>query len=503
MSQIVWRNIEGELKGFYSDPETNEEIEATWAPQAGSQELFLSCPVFEVLYEGNRGPGKTDALLMDFVQHVEKGFGSEWVGILFRKTYKQLEDVISKSKKWFPLMFPSAKFNESKLVWSFKDGERLFFRHFESPSDYWNYHGHAYPWIGWEELTTWADDKCYKAMFSCARSTAVGVPIFIRSTTNPYGIGHNWVKSRWKLPVNSGRLHGPLITDSKDIQGNPEPPRIAIHAHLSENKILLHSNPDYMDRIRAAARNKSELEAWLHGSWDIVAGGMFDDVWFDVKDKAVVPTFQVPSSWYIDRSFDWGSTRPFSVGWWAVSDGSDLQFPNGRVISTVKGDLFRIAEWYGWNGSPNEGLKITAKEIARGIKDKEKQLGISKRVSPGPADSSIFDEENGNCIATDFEDEGVYWERADKSPGSRKQGWEQLRKRLKATYNDGLPREEAGIFICENCENWTRTVPALPRDDKDLDDVDSKAEDHIADETRYRVRYETRNIKISSSTGLY
>ena len=85
-----------------------------WSPFPGSQRLFLSCPIFEVLLEGTRGGGKTDTLLMDFAREVGKGYGAEWNGVLFRQTYPQLDDVVKKSKKWFPQIFPTAKFNESE-----------------------------------------------------------------------------------------------------------------------------------------------------------------------------------------------------------------------------------------------------------------------------------------------------------------------------------------------------------------------------------------------------
>ena len=142
-------------------------------------------------------------------------------------------------------------------------------------------------------------------------------------------------------------------------------------------------------------------------------------------------------------------------------------------------------------------------EIKRGWRD----AGSGKsRVRRGPADTGIFDDVNGVCIADDFEapipingirHRGIIWEKADKGPGSREQGWEQLRKRLKATKRpDGRVgyREEKGLFICECCIQWLRTVPTLPRDEKKIDDVDSDAEDHCGDETRYRLRYETRTI---------
>ena len=494
---IEWREAEpGELRGYYVDPETGEESEATWCPQYGSQLAFLMAhPIFEVLYEGTRGPGKTDCLLMDFLQHVGKGYGSEWRGILFRQTYPQLSDVINKTQKWFKRIFPGAKYNKVEHKWTFPDGEELLLRHMKSPEDYWNYHGHAYPWIGWEELCNWADDKCYTVMMSCCRSTKPGMPRCYRATTNPYGPGHNWVKARFRLPHMRGRV---ILDSYRD--GEREPPRVAIHGSIYENQILLHADPEYISKIRAAARNPSELAAWLHGSWDIIAGGMFDDIYRgDVHVVPSVPLSVIPKRWKIDRSFDWGSSKPFAVLWWAESNGEPFEW-NGRVYGKVRGDLYLIQEWYGWNGTRNEGVRMLASEVAQGVKDREDDWALEGRVKPGPADSSIFDVENGNSIAADMEKKGVRWTPADKGPGSRKQGWEQIRKLLKGALPPagGGPREVPGLFIFDWCHQTIETVPVLPRDDKDLDDVNTEAEDHIGDSIRYRVRKKLRGVKQGS-----
>ena len=463
-----------------------------WTPQPGSQVMFTTCPIFEVLYEGTRGPGKTDALLMDFAQHCGQGFGSYWRGVLFRQTYKQLQDVISKSKKIFNQMPSDVRptYNKVDSTWTWPTGEELLLRHMKDPDDYWNYHGHEYPWIGWEELTSWATDECYKIMMSCSRSPKPGIPLKYRATTNPYGVGHNWVKKRFRLP----QMRGVVIREPG------EPPRVAIHGTLRENRILLAAEPNYESKLRAAARNPSELAAWLEGRWDIMAGGMFDDVW-DARIH-VVDEFPIPRGWRIDRSFDWGSSKPFSVGWWAQSNGEPPvdQFGN-PLFHTVRGDLFRIREWYGClKGRSNEGLKMLAKDVAAGIKTREKKWGLAGLVKPGPADTSIWDEQNGNCIARDMQLEGVKWERADKGPGSRKQGWEQMRKYMQhAKPAEYGPREEPGIFVFRGaCPHFEELVPILPRDDKDLDDVDTDAEDHIGDEARYRVRRKNRSIRIGS-----
>lgn len=479
-----------------------------WVPQAGSQTKFLNCPFFEVLYEGTRGPGKTDGLIMDFCQDVGKGYGADWKGIIFRQTYKQLADVIAKTRKWIPQMFPGAKYNSSEHHWTFPGGEMLLLRQFMRDDDYWNYHGHEYPWQGWEELCNWHTDTGYKRMMSCCRSTNPKVPRKIRATTNPYGPGHNWVKMRFRLPYSRYKP----ITDSYDEDGKLEPTRIAIFGSIYENKLLLASDPDYVDRIRASARNAAEVAAWIYGSWDIIAGGMFDDVWS--PKVHVTKPFRIPLNWRIDRSFDWGSSAPFSVGWWAESDGSDVLLEDGTWRSTVRGDLFRIGEWYGWNGKPNEGLRMLAVEVAKGIVEREQRLKIDGLCKAGPADTSIFDVENGSCIADDMakpvrldsgvEHKGVYFARADKSPGSRRTGWEAMRKMLKQAIKVGnIPREKPGLFIFDTCQQFLRTIPVLPRDDKDMDDVDTKAEDHIADEVRYRVRATGNKIRSGTTIGMF
>lgn len=512
---VEWRSTADGLTPFVA----KSGRAADWAPQPGSQVAFLHCPTYEVLYEGTRGPGKTDALLMDFVQHCGpertldngvqmSGFGEQWRGVLFRRTYPELRDVIDKSLVWFKRFVPGATYNHSEHYWTWPTGERLFFRHFSRESDYWSFHGHAYPWLGWEELTTWPDDRGYRKMQSTNRGTHRGMPRKLRSTTNPYGVGHNWVKARWRLPLLFGLPDGvgPLIKDSRDMEGELEPPRRAIHGELTENRILLEADPTYISKLRAAARNPAELRAWLYGDWNIVAGGMFDDLWngrYHVLSR--FPFALIPESWRLDRSYDHGQSKPFSVGWWAESSGERLEY-NGRVYGPVRGDIIRIAEWYGWNGRPNEGVNMLSTDIAIGIKERERDWGLRSprdgrmaysRVRPGPADSSIFDEfEPNKSVAGDMLREGVRWEPADKGPGSRKQGWEQIRKLLKgALPAPGGPRENPGLFVLDRCEQSIRTVPTLPRDvDKDPDDVDTESEDHVGDEWRYRVRRKKREI---------
>lgn len=437
------------------------------APQP-RQARFLSCPANEVLYGGARGGGKSYAVLLDWLAH-EARFKAKAKGILFRRTLPELEDMQSKAELLFPAC--GGNYKEQTKTWVFPSGAKLKLRYLERDKDADRYQGHEYTWVCFEEAGNWASPKPLDKMKACMRS-ADGVTLRLVLTANPGGVGHNWLKARFIDPAPPERI--------QRLEGGWT--RVYIPAKVADNPALLNSDPGYIERIKEAAGSPELVKAWLDGSWDIVAGGMFDDVW---TEKHVLKPFSIPESWRIDRSFDWGSAKPFSVGFWAESDGTEATLPDGTRKAWPKGTLFRIGEIYGWNGKPNEGCRKLAVEVAKEVKAFQEVAPWGKRVKPGPADNSIFDAENGVCIADDMARLGVRWERSDKSPGSRKTGWEAMRRMFKAC--KAFPMEDAGLFVFSNCRHFIRTVPVLPRDEKKPEDVDTDAEDHIADETRYRV----------------
>lgn len=509
-----------------------------WEPLAGSQTLSLTCPANIIQFDGSRGPGKTDAQLMRFRRCVGQGYGRYWRGIIFDREYKNLDDLVSKSMRWFPEFKDGARFLSSKsdYRWVWPTGEELLFRAIKKDTDYWGYHGQEFPFIGWNELTKYPNDNLFEMMMSCNRSSFLPSehPIFVGDdpnptylpelplevfiTTNPHGVGHNWVKKRFVSPAKPGQIVRKTINVF-----NPRTQRreevtktqVRLFGSYRENKYL---SPEYVAELESIT-DPNKRRAWLFGDWDIIAGGMFDDVWD--KDRHVIAPFDIPHNWRLDRSLDWGESKPFSVGWWAESDGSDVRLSNGQWISTVKGDLFRIAEWYGWTGKPNQGLRMLATEVAEGIVEREIQLGIYGRVQPGPADNSINDVDNGKSIATDMAKvvklerkryKGVTWTRSDKNPGSRKAGWKQIRQALKDALpqemkrEDGsvvnVPRDKPGLFVFNTCTMFVELFPIAQRDEKDPDDIDTDSEDHIADEVRYKVLSTNIGVRGGRTTGM-
>lgn len=339
-------------------------------------------------------------------------------------------------------------------------------------------------------------------MFSCLRSSVPGIPRKIRATTNPYGPCHNEIMQRFKIAERKpNEVLGPLIDDERDSEGRVMPTRRAIFGHINENKLLNKVDPQYLSRMIPAHASEALKKAWRDGDWNITAGGIVGDIWATHQQYIVVPKFDPPTSWAITRAYDHGSAKPFCCLWFAKSDGSELIFPADakgecKRMQTKRGDLFIVGELYGSTGHRDEGLQLPPDEIVKRIIQYELDRGWRTpdgsrcRVKRGPADTGIWVESDGRpSIAQDMEARvmlhgtsfrGIIWEPADKKAGSRKQGWEQLRKWLAHTKPDENTnyREFPGLFVCTNCEDWIRTVPWLQRDEKDMDDVPENAEDH-------------------------
>jgi len=491
-------------------------VKVVWKPLPGSQALALTAPVSHILYEGTRGPGKTDAQLMRFRRYVGQGYGSFWRGVIFDRRYKNLDDLIAKGKRWFSQFGDGAKFlsSMSDLKWVWPSGEELLFRHLEKDKDYENYHGHEYPFIGWNELTKYATSACYDAMMSCNRSSFIPlehtpkkpdgtfatpdgkplpeIPLTVFSTSNPFGVGHNWVKRRFIDPAPAGnvvrkktRVFNPRTQQEEDFIKT----QVRLFGSYRENRYL---SPEYVADLENIT-DPNRRAAWLNGSWDITAGGAFDDIWRE--DVHVLPRFQIPAYWRVVRSLDWGSSHPFSVGFWAISNGEEVEIAPGKKRAFARGSRIRIAEIYGaeiFGGEKyghNRGRKLSARKVAREVKEAEETLRlmgwITGNVEPGPADNQIFNvnEDESGSIASLMEKEGVTWTRSDKSAGTRKNGFELLRNALEAARTGEGP----GLWVMRNCEAFTNTVPSLPRDEDEPDDVDTTAEDHVYDDTRYMI----------------
>lgn len=432
-----------------------------WQPQEGPQTALLQCPVFEVFYGGARGGGKTESSIGDWLEHSAQ-YGEAAIGIFVRRKFKQLAEVIARTKQLFPKI--GARYNEQKAEWRMANGARLKFVYLERDSDAEEYQGHNYTRVYIEEVTNFPSPAPINKLRATLRSGS-GVPVGMRLTGNPGGPGHNWVKKRYIDPAPQGFK---VIYEEEDIVIDGEAQtikidRVFIPSKLGDNVLLVKNDPTYILRLRQSG-SEQLVKAWLEGNWDIVDGAFFDEF----SEEAHVR----PSNWILQRTpqtilfraFDWGSARPFSVGWYAICDGL---WPRHDPLPA--GAIFKYREWYGAKGV-NVGLKMPAKEIARSILEMEKGEIIRYAV----ADPSIFIRNGGPSI-----NELMFQCRWRAADNKRRPGWEQIRQRLVG--DSGKPM----LYIGDECQDTIRTLPILQHDEKDLEDLDTDGEDHAADELRY------------------
>jgi hypothetical protein len=430
-------------------------VELPYSPTA-RQLAFHQSQEDEVLYGGAAGGGKSCAIVMDAL--LRCAAHPRTVAYLFRRTYRELEDTLiaealSRVPRALGRYSPAA--HELRLV----NGSILRFRHCQNDRDRFLYQGAEIHWLYLDELTHFSQ-TVYDFLRSRLRANAsLGIRPVVRAASNPGGVGHAWVKARFIDPMppdtpRTERVQADGVSGARTLRYIPA--RVKDNPHLS---------PGYA--LELASKPPALRDALLFGRWDAFEGQVFTE-WRD--DAAgyetgrfthVVAPFPIPASWRRFRSFDFGYSKPFSVGWWALD-------PHGV--------LYRYREWYGCTGTPNVGLRLTPAEIAREIARSERAHEQGLHVT-GVADPSIWDGSRGESIAQQMQREGVYFLPAENA---RLAGLMQVHRRLSFDEN-GL----SGVKVFSTCRDSIRTLPALCYDAQHCEDVDTDAEDHIYDEWRY------------------
>lgn len=485
------------------------------APMPGPQVAFLSAPEREVGICGPRGSAKTQVLMLDYLSGVGRSHGLQYKGLIVRPSQREFTDLIKLSEEIIRPIWPKSQFNKLKTYWEFPWGETLEFSYFDHPNQFGLYQGKSFVWIGFEELQLFDHFDCYLLLFSCLRSPIPEsvLPRKIRFTCNPSGPSHNKIKYRFNLHGVPQGLCG-LCIEEKAADGKIAKRRRMIYSSFSDNVLLNRTEPSYMQTVAQSCEGDSaRMEAWTRGNWDVISGGFFDEIFYKYGNTIKEPSFDPPDSGRYFFSYDHGSTAPGAfLFFWENTDGQDVLFHNGKVKSGRRGDLHIIGELYIWNGKPNEGTNAPIADITRMFNEYKilrswrcrnpitgKWGDLMKR---GCADTSIFDEVNERCIATEFEQPvwmngelhpGIRFERADKGPNSVATGGALMRERFIGTApgKESGVREAKGLFIVESvCPQFLRTVPVLPRDPRYPDKISDAAENHLADACRYGLRFD-------------
>ena len=435
---------------------------AFWRPQPGPQTEFVNSKVFEVVYGGARGGGKTDAALGEFDHHAREFEGAA-KGLLVRRARVSLEPTIQRAREIFGASGAAWHESKSRFVWP--SGAMIYFRYLDNDADADLYQGHDYSRVYVEELTQFHQPGPVDRLKATLRSVR-GAHCAFRATCNPGGPGHNWVKTRY---IDQGA--GEIIQETfKNPFDGTEAmlDRLFIPARLSDNRLLTDRDPLYVARLRQSGSDNL-VRAWLEGDWNIIEGAFFDK-W---SARNVVEPFTIPKHWTRLRSFDWGYAAPFSVGWWALV--AEAHPVAAGVLP--RGALVRYREWYGAE-RPGVGLRLEAEAVAEGILERQDGEVINLSV----ADPSIFRKDGGPSLADRMRASGVLFRPADNTrvgAAGAMSGWDQMRARIVGTKVGPM------LAVFSTCRDFLRTVPVLQHDPVRAEDLDTRSEDHIADETRY------------------
>lgn len=301
-----------------------------WQPNPGPQTEFLSCSAYEALYGGAAGGGKSAAMLAAPLRWVHL---PSFNGIIFRRTFPELEgQIIPKSRELY--RHAGATYNSVQHTWTFPSGARVSFGHLQHDSDVYKFQGMEFQFIGFDELTQFTERQ-YTYLLTRARS-AHGIPIRVRSTSNPGGEGHEWVFKRWGPWLDrdySGvrALPGQVLhhTHNGDTEEPCEPntsgalSRVFIPAKVTDNPHLMDNDPGYIDRLSAQDRvTRAQLR---DGDWMIRpgAGAYFKRQWFQFIDSAPIGP--------VDRVRAWDLASVEGGGDWTVGVRMAKQH-DGRIV---------------------------------------------------------------------------------------------------------------------------------------------------------------------------
>jgi hypothetical protein len=461
-----------QLASVADDEQILEEIAerpVIFAPHPGPQTAFLAATEREVLYGGAAGGGKTMAMIVDPLRYAANG---NHRAILFRHTNDELREIIAKSKEIYPLAYPGAKWSEQKSQWTFPSGATIWLTYLDRDDDVLRYQGQAFNWIGFDELTHWTTPYAWEYMRSRLRTADPTLPLYSRASTNPGSAGAWWVRKMfidpapwgeafWATNLESGEtlVFPPLGPDGKPHSkaGQPLFKRRFIPAKLSDNPSLMHS-ADYEANLLSLP--EVQRRRLLEGDWDIVEGAAFSEF---SRAVHVVTPYEIPTHWTRFRGADWGYSSPGCVLWFAVT-------PDRELV------IYRELYFKGLDAE-----KVGAKVL---------ELEASEHVSYGVLDVSAWSRRGdiGPSIAETMNKMGCRWKPSGRiavqgARNSRISGKMEVHKRLAIDPLTKKPR----LTIFSTCTNLIRTLPILPLDENDSEDVDTEAEDHAYDALRYGV----------------
>lgn len=397
------------------------------------QKAFIDATETEVLFGGAAGGGKSYGQLVDALLFALRYPGSRQ--LILRRTFPELErSLIRTARSLYPREVFS--YHATEHTGYLPNGSVLDFGHLATDSDVYQYQSVEYDVVRFDELTHFTEFQ-YLYLISRIRGTN-GYPKQVKSSTNPGGIGHSWVKARFIDPSPYGRA----------FLGEDGSSRIFIPARIEDNRFLSLADPDY--RRRLSVLPQQERRALLEGEWNLFTGQFFSEFSYDAH---TCDPFPIPTEWRRYRTLDYGLDR-LAVLFVALS-------PDGRVYvyrEVCESDLI---------------ISEAARRIREATPGDEE---IYATLAPPDLFGRV--QESGRSRAEIFREHGVPFVR---SSNDRLAGWMALKELLRPA-SDGLPH----LRIFRTCRELCRCLPMLLADPARPGDVLTEPHDitHAPDALR-------------------
>ncbi len=404
------------------------------------QKKFIDAGESEVLFGGAAGGGKSFGQIADALLFAIKYPRSRQ--LILRRTFPELDkSLIRTSLALYPKKLYT--FNASSHVGKFKNGSTVDFGYCGNENDVYQYQSAEYDVIRFDELTHFTENQ-YIYLISRVRGVN-DFPKQIKSSTNPGGIGHTWVKKRFIDPASPG----------ESFVGEDGISRIFIPALLDDNRFLSESDSGYKDRLLALPER--ERRALLYGDWNIFEGQYFDE--FNEKEHVVAP-FEIPSHWRKYRTVDYGLDR-LACLWIAIS-------PDGTSY---------VYREYCESSLP---ISVAAEAIAA-----RTPRGEDIYATLAPPDLFGRSQESGKSKAEIFAEHGITF---TKTSNDRECGWLAVKELLRTD------KEGCGIRIFSFCRELIKCLPALQIDKLRPSDCANEPHEitHAPDALRGFAIYHTR-----------
>ena len=481
-----------------------------WKPTQ-RQSDFISLPdtIFEALYGGAAGGGKTETLeMLPVVKKTKTGTPlyehSRFKMLYLRRTFPELDsEVIPRSKDLYP-NFGFQSYQDQKKRWTHPSGAIIQFGHCEHEKDVKKYDTAEYNIIAFDEATFFTPYQYEYLTFSRCRSSSADLPAIVRAGTNPGNIGHGYFRDRFVKPHRDGNV---VLRETRTIKGQSQTLlRIYIPSKATDNTYLMQADPDYINRLNRLP--EAERAAKADGDWWTFSGQVFDDWRIEpfpdepANARHVCSPFRIPEYWPKVISIDWGFNAMTICGWYAINPCPSGKYPakiykyreyscKKTKIATWASDIRRL--------SGNEQYTdIVLDPSAWGDRGDEKTIAEQfeqySEFRPRRADNNRV---SGKLLIQDL----IRW-RPRPARYIPQEGFDmELYSKINRMSGPKASEEYAAMFreedpeeflpkfqVFDTCEETIKAIPLCVYDKNRVEDVAEFEGDDPYDETRYGLK---------------